>query len=281
VRIRKTPNIKGRIIGSLNKNERVEYCGEISTTILETYLRNRFFVNYFLKIKTNNNTIGWVFGGALVDAQYALDKKVRILGTGDQSYRVEKLKLDNWYGLFEQNGDFFIKKVVLSSKPGVSGGEAFSTTKINTDPGDAVILINNLPSIKEGHVLVLKNLKKIKQLPSDSSINFSFNNLKYKLALNHKIVAVDYDGKFSDHGYEYILSRVDSTGKKLSKIIASSIPGKPQIFWAGDLDSDGLIDMLVGRDNVAWGEIDLLLSSKAGSNELMEKIDSTIFWSAD
>jgi len=82
VRIRKAPGFKGAILGHLDERERVRFLGEKSSFRSSVTLRGRKFASPWLKIKTEDGQVGWVYGGALRPVEKVMENVLFAISDG-------------------------------------------------------------------------------------------------------------------------------------------------------------------------------------------------------
>ena len=278
LRIRKKADLTYPSFRLLDEGKMVKFIGEVSDDVVSVKINSIILSYPFYKVKLSDNSEGWVFGGGVTPQDIYRDKRISILNPGDHAVSTNKLKLKNWFGLFKSGESFSLKKVKLKASTGTAGGEAYSTTYVTTDLGQPVILIQNLDSKKVDKLKTVDNFNKLKGV-LNPKLEFEFLGVKYELKEEEKVILVEYNSGYKKIRYELVLRRKEKNKKEISQIISRSILGKHTILWAGDIDGDNKLDILLDRDNVASGEINLLLSSKAGKGILLKMIAATTTWS--
>ncbi len=280
MKLRQQPDLSSPTIRLLSKGETVYFTGNMDRKDESTPVTiNGIHFDYrFYHVRLKEGTKGWVHGSGLIYKDLYQNDRIDILNVGDNEISIVKLKLHNWIGLFDIDGSYELKKVMLRSKPGTYGGEAFGTTFVTTNLGQPVMLIRNLIPQQIGKVETAHQfVGKEDIVPGRHKLEFL--GTRYELEEKKTYTFVEYDGVYRDYGFELTLHKYGKNGSVTSSVVSRSISGQHRFVWAGDIDGDGELDLLVDRDNVAWGEINLLLSSKATGDDLVKNVANTNSWS--
>lgn len=73
LRIRSTPNAKGTVLAKLKEGEPLKYLGEETMEETEVTLRGKTIKAPWIKVQTENEITGWIFGGAITSKAPARD----------------------------------------------------------------------------------------------------------------------------------------------------------------------------------------------------------------
>lgn len=108
--IRETPDLKGKIITVLQKGNAVKFLGETSKEKLTYVLKGIAYNDYWLKVATNQDTEGWIYGGAVT-----IEKNPKMYGLeSDTKFHFEhfgKFDLSTWESIpntSQTEGDHYV-----------------------------------------------------------------------------------------------------------------------------------------------------------------------------
>ncbi|MCP3926402.1 MAG: SH3 domain-containing protein [Desulfobacterales bacterium] len=279
VRVRKTPGFKSKTITFLKVGETIYSTGIQSKTRHKITMRGIHFNEYFIKIKTKKNQVGWVFKGELVSSyQFEVIKnKIELSLPLNYAYsykHASKWKKLKWFGLFKTNNQLQL----LKTKVKIKVNEGYNDDQvIITSLNKRVSPLFYISGIKHRNVITAVILNKLKAFDEKNGVlKFSFLKKRYILISESKNNLSVPGNKAA--GYQWILFYQKKDGTMLSQIIARSLGSPPVVIWAGDMNGDNKIDLFLKCERSGWGNSVLLLSSKQKSHLLVNKIGEVCFW---
>jgi hypothetical protein len=173
-----------------------------------------------------------------------------------------------WFGLFHAKNGFEILKTEITVLDSPSTGGLYEKYVRTERIGDPVFLIRGMPELQEGPVKTVF-YGFFQPQPTNNGINLRTDmRLQYLLSAGGKTSAEtieDYELKLSDRQTSQIIT-------KRSSALRESMP---ILLWAGDLDGDGKLDLLIDMtDHYNVRQPTLFLSSRAKPGQLLEKVAS-------
>jgi hypothetical protein len=183
----------------------------------------------------------------------------------------------NWFGLIKQSNRYVFKKVkigIYSMHDALVDRDTDTTGKrvIVTDSVKPIILISGLSNTKEGEIPFVE-LKKHILYPSES-MNFKFNDNWTSITAYGTVNPTEHEGPQIRSYLLEISSSKD--GYKTKQFFAGTHGFDDAMFtfiWAGDLDADGAIDLIMDLSNhYNVDNITLFLSSKADEGQLLKRV---------
>ncbi len=206
--------------------------------------------------------------------------KIKLLevGEGFHGDEVKAKTGETWLGLFKDADKYYlkmtklkIKKVhdpIVDEKPFQKTGKSVKTIE-NKQP---IFLIKNAKQLKQGKVQTVFDADNFEyeqiNLNNNTDKSIVFNDVKYRLFVKSskpdKSEYLDETSKliFSDGKIEQVIY--------FPKICDDCGWG---IYWAGDLDQDGKLDLYLNLSNhYNSSQNRLLLSSEANKNELLKEV---------
>ncbi len=137
-------------------------------------------------------------------------------------------------------------------------------------PIEPIFLVQSLGMLKSGTVKTLFSEQTI--LAPGKSLSFTFDNKAEYYLTAFGEGSIDSTGFTSLQNYTVELSR-----GQLSQVIlsySSTNDAVPSLLWAGDLDRDGKLDLLVNATPhyVVYSASTLFLSSMAEDGKLLQKV---------
>jgi len=194
----------------------------------------------------------------------------------------------NWFGLYKTDDDFHIKKTNLSVEPAVWGyietSERDAKKNAATSIEAPILLISGLKNINEG-IIESVDLRRSNIYPEQRS--FIYPGQRSFLKLNDIKVSLYAFGTFLQKKSvkEYFLEMSalkkvpgQARPKRINQVIAGTKKkcgnALYSILWAGDIDQDGMLDLILEFDCSDAGsyKVELFLSSEAGENDLLKKV---------
>lgn len=180
----------------------------------------------------------------------------------------------DWIDLYQENGSYYLGKADFTIERGYSECSGDST-KIIESNNRTLILIND-PSLQSGKIKTVK-LSKTKIWPGEKML-LKYNNNEYVLRAEGEILS---SGKvYTDTGEEMFHQVKDyklyiSTGNSPETLFLEEESFNDtfvELLFAGDIDSDGKLDLIIQANrNYEEERAILFLSSKAGKNQVLKK----------
>lgn len=209
-----------------------------------------------------------------------LSNDVQILPPGIYSSSEIKKNIENmeWYGLFQQGTGFILKKTKMSivrvrDVMRDEGDEKTGKKVTTADVQEPILFITGLKNASEGklHTAILKK----KFLYPGEHISFKLNEHWTSITAFGTVKPTLYEGPSITSYLLEISSSMD--GYRTKQIFAGvrQISGSGYRFiWAGDLDRDGLLDLIMDMSNNEKGSSNtaLFLSSQAEEGQLIKKV---------
>jgi hypothetical protein len=188
----------------------------------------------------------------------------------------------NWFGLHYQDCKYYLKKTslqivptfdpVLDAKHSKTGKKIISGREVIGDTPNTLFFITGLERLQEGPVDSVSFSKNI--IPINKSVSYSFNNRDYKITAygdSTKLPSNEY--VYQNYGWKV---KGIKKGKVIEQILAEDTFFEDSIYmllWAGDLDKDGIPDLLIDISNhYNTSKIALYLSSTAKKGKLYQKV---------
>jgi hypothetical protein len=177
---------------------------------------------------------------------------------------------EEWFGLYKtKNGYELIKSKVTVAESSSVGGlyDRYVTAGRSYEP---IFLIRGIDTLKGGLIKTL--ISQWTFISPSESKSLKFLNTNYIFTAS---------GKVEDKGFEELIHnyKVKLTVGRKTQTIASfkcvASDKYPRIYWAGDLDGDGKLDLVL--DNATHYnviEFTLFLSSAAQGDELVRRVAS-------
>ena len=159
---------------------------------------------------------------------------------------------EHWHGLFKEGISYSIKKTKINVSsvfdPIIDEDESKKTGKEVTiqGPEEPLILLKNLEGIKQGKLNSLLDLSGVIKPGEKKSIRFKGNDLE--LSVEAKEVT-------EESGYKYFKNYKLSVQSEGKKVVILEMPhtdldaGLPSVIWAGDINNDGGLDLLMSTSN--------------------------------
>lgn len=172
---------------------------------------------------------------------------------------------ERWMGLFKDGDKFVVRSTRLRVKK-IANPDLYDLEVTATRKGDAVFLFRDLPNIKESVIptafLVNDDADEILK-PGTRELNF--NGIHYALILENP-TSDEYPGKGST-----LTLVADGKEQTLRYLPDGCNDCSWTLLWAGDLDADGNLDLLMDlADHYNVEDRVLFLSSKADADKLVK-----------
>ncbi|HSD09124.1 hypothetical protein [Flavobacterium sp.] len=183
--------------------------------------------------------------------------KVEILLTGNfhEDEVSQNADKKNWFGLFKTSEGYRLSETKIITKrvndPILDENESDQTGwEVNTTINDTcIILIDKLPYLTERKITVIKIPETI---AVDEKFNFSFSGINYTLfATGEKKKDGENLTSYLVYNYKLYLTANINGKKQIELIVAqpSFDDSMIQIIFAGDIDGDNKIDLIIDTSN--------------------------------
>lgn len=182
----------------------------------------------------------------------------------------------NWIDLYEENGEYYLKKADFKIEKGFDECSGDSLKSIV--PKNKTIVFMNYPELKSGKIKSLK-LDKNKVWPKEK-LSFKFNDIDYTLRGEGKVLSEEK--RSTDNDKEEVFKKVEhyklylSIGNKAERLLLAEESFDDtfiELLFAGDVDGDGKLDLIFSANrNYEEERIILFLSSKAEKENVIKKV---------
>lgn len=183
-----------------------------------------------------------------------LKVKILPLGTFHNEEVWKTASKENWYGIFESENKFYLSKtriitkkvndVVLDEEDEKTGWEVSAVKK-----DSCILLIEALPFLKDSRIKIVTIPKTI--FPNDT-ISFEFLNTKYQLyATGKKEPVKEINDYYQYTNYKLFLKASKKNVHITELLVASSFFDDQmiEIIFAGDIDGDEILDLIIDTSN--------------------------------
>lgn len=161
------------------------------------------------------------------------------------------------------------------------GGKGFDTEiKACNKDEEPFFFMTNIKPIKNGKVKTISLNKNIEnpdnKLNNFDNISLNFNQKKYKLTRTR----IGFDSnpvcKFK---VDLAVNNKKQTIIERDIVDTYQVSGHPTLIWAGDIDNDGNLDLIIRYMNHQYDiAYSLFLSSFADKGKLVKSMKKTIYW---
>jgi len=214
----------------------------------------------------------------LLKTEPAEDDSIKILTVGKfHSHEIwEGAENEIWFGLFQKNDTFFLKKTNIKIEPFFDNaidkeGETTGKQISVTDNENCILLLTSL-EVEERNVLSIPFYQS--DLLPNNRIIFNHNQATYIL-MGMGLWQTLPEGQSTVVEYKLLFEK-NVLGEVQNQIISKTDffdDTMYEIIWIGDLDGDNEIDLLVNLSNHHnIKKITLLLSSYAKNTNLVEEV---------
>jgi len=191
----------------------------------------------------------------------------------------------DWWGIFPEGDGFTLQSAPVTItivEDGLVDDVGQATGKLVKVPQEAepVLLMRGMPNAREGRLDTVPLKKGDTFLLPSQSLRLSLGKDKresdVQLLAVGKAVEQTHAASALIHEYRFLLYQGDEPDvqiQELAKVEPFAMDGTPHIIWAGDIDRDGKIDLLLDTTfhyNVS--RLVLYLSSAAKEGELVGKV---------
>ena len=190
-----------------------------------------------------------------------------------------------WWGIFPEGDGFTLQSAPVTitiEHDAVVDEEGQATGKMVKVPQEAepVLLVRGLPNAREGRLDTVPIEKGDNFLLPSQSLRLSMGKEKRKsdvqLLAVGKAVEMNHAAAALIHDYRFLLYSGDEPNvhiQELARVEPFAMDGTPRIVWAGDIDRDGKIDLLLDTTyHYNLTRLVLYLSSAAKEGEIVGKV---------
>lgn len=223
-------------------------------------------------------------GNELVEENYYDDLPANIIF--ESSYHGDEVTQKNedlnWFGLYMNNDStFYLEKTVLAFNSSFDsvldddqGNDETGITVKSYSKKKSVILMAGIDGLKEGEINVLSN-GYMEMAPNDE-LMFKFLGVSYKLKANG-VGNYNSENKFWEYIDSYTLTlSATINGEYISQVLLDMQDLKeavPHIQFIGDIDGDGILDLIIDdSDHYNVGSTSLFLSKSACDKEITKLV---------
>jgi hypothetical protein len=235
-----------------------------------------------IKIKNDTSYITYIVDTTDLSPAPGTPIKILLEGSFHKSEIWRGAEKKEWLGLFYKNKQYSLEKTslqiiptfdpVLDSDRVEKGSRTISGREVVGASPNVLFFINGLDRVKEGPVdsAIFKKVV----LPVNKSLTYSFKGSNYNIrAYGDSIKLPSNEYVYQSYGWKVSGQK---KGKKVEQVLSEDQFFEDSIYvllWAGDLDRDGVPDLLLDLSNhYNVSRIALFLSSKAEKGKLYKKV---------
>ncbi|NMC44121.1 MAG: hypothetical protein GYA46_09405 [candidate division Zixibacteria bacterium] len=215
-----------------------------------------------------------VVGSLIISAVYSADDEIAIIRTG--TYHGNEVVVDSgpgWFGLFGADSSFEVRPVAVAVNQAYDPIIGDSTGKrVDIDrPGEPLLLVTGIERLEAGPVSTSFAGDQFVNLGQE--IDFAEKGgYPYSLSAVGEARLRNGAGEMLFYNYSLVLRHAD-TLQTIIEYPVLALDGLPTLMWAGDLDRDGRLDLILNLTNHYNVDLYVLfLSSEAGPGELVRKV---------
>ena len=203
------------------------------------------------------------------------DTKFKILPVGviNEGIPSDTKNLE-WLALSQDGSKSYLKKVTPKLKESDPSNIAVDFVEVSVQNNHQCVLLINANGLEEGEVPSFK-VEKSKLLPGDT-LSFRYNSDLVKLYVTGSL-RIPGGSSFMDTTDNYKMTISQKEGVITQDIFNySKYPTSnsllPSIIWAGDIDADGKLDLIIKEtdDRYGYSKIELFLSNIIDNSELLK-----------
>ena len=186
---------------------------------------------------------------------------------------LESVGTSTWLGLFRDDSGYAWKatrvQVQWAPNPLSEDGKSRWTSKVIrvADQGQPIFLLKGMPELEKVSIHAAQYVQRKPSDASPSELKIQFNSSFYEVRMlaesekEKKAELVLISGS-----RRQVIDRLDPNGKDW------------QVVWAGDLDGDGKLDLLLyAEDDDVSSHLKLMLSTKARPGEIVHTVAQRAF----
>lgn len=215
-----------------------------------------------------------VVGSMAVSVVYSADDEIAIIRTG--TYHGNEVITDSgpgWFGLFRVDSTCELLPVAVTVRQAYDPIIGDSTGKrVDIDrPGEPLIVVTGIERLEAGPVPTSFAGDQFVNLGQE--IDFAEKGgYPYSLSAVGEARLRNGSGEMLYYNYSLVLRHAD-TRQTIIEYPVLALDGLPTLMWAGDLDRDGRLDLIMNLTNHYNVHLyALFLSSEAGPGELVRKV---------
>lgn len=206
----------------------------------------------------------------------SISKEISILRTGTfHGDEIKAVSGETWFGLFPSTEGFELIRTqisveevydpILDDRKGAYTGKKVSSSS----HGEPLVMIKGIAGLSEGPVKTVFGGTKFIYPAEHLSLKFGENDYYSLRAFGEAVdrpgdvLLKNYTIEFSHMGRRQIIAMFERL----------AMDGSPELIWAGDLDRDGRLDLLLDlTDHYNVQLYSLFLSSQAGPHEIVKLV---------
>lgn len=176
---------------------------------------------------------------------------------------------EKWFALYRTEIGFELRltKVTVLDSPSV-GGLYAKFVRVDR-PFETLFLVRGIAGLKEGPIKTIFSGHQFVKPSQSISLQLTSD-----LRSSYQLYAEGKEDKETIDNYKLILYS-DQQRQTILNRAKMYLEGSPSLLWAGDLDRDGKLDLLMDLTNhYNATEPTLFLSSRAAPNDLVKKVAS-------
>lgn len=180
---------------------------------------------------------------------------------------------EDWIAITDKQKKAVKLKVSTVTDSVIDEGKQKTGKMVSIPSGDAIFLVRDIPNVDSGPCITV--LKKETQLWKKPATKLTLGKRNYIIDLKLKVgKRTKKDDTYTPAHCSVVVSDGSVSEIILDKDCVAELEGleAPRLLWAGDIDKDGQLDLLMDgttESNVAT--FMLFLSSKSGKGKLMNK----------
>lgn len=208
------------------------------------------------------------------------DFKILIEGRFHKQEVWEGAENKQWMGLVFEDSTFQLRPTSMQVKPFFDpvndrGRKVMSGREVVGEFPNTLLLITGIGQLKSGLVDTVSYPNQV--ILPNTAINLKYKGKTYTLEASGDSIKDESSESYSIRNYSWKISGTKH-GRKISQVLATDEGFESAIYellWIGDLDRDGIPDLLADLSNhYNASKVTLFLSSKADKGKLYKKVAS-------